>query len=52
MKRKLIKYICFTASIFLLCINVFAQQKVKSFDIFSAQTDDYSIVKINTNTNE
>lgn len=47
-----IKYACFTASIFLLCINVFAQQKVKSFDIFSAQTDDYSIVKINTNTNE
>lgn len=48
MKRKLIKCI-FIASILFLC-NVFAQQKVKGFDIFSSQTDDYSIVKINTCT--
>lgn len=50
MKRKLIKCI-FIASILFLC-NVFAQQKVKGFDIFSSQTDDYSIVKINTCTEE
>lgn len=39
-------------TILFLCVNVFAQQKVKGFDIFSSQTDDYSIVKINTCTDE
>lgn len=51
MKRELIKCI-FIASILFLCVNVFAQQKVKGFEIFSSQTDDYSIVKINTCTDE
>lgn len=53
MKKEISMYICFFfASILLICVNVFAQKRVNTFNVFSAQTDDYSIVKINTNTNE
>lgn len=52
MNKLIIKYACFLVCILLLVYNAVAQEKKQSFDLFFRETDNSSIAKINTNTDE
>lgn len=51
-KLLVVKYAYFLVCIFFFKIGAYSQQKINSFDLFNTSTDNYSIAKVNTNTEE